>query len=100
MTMDGMVADEQLLGDLGVRQAVGDEPEDFELAAGQPAVVAPARRWPGDIARLRQRIEQPTRARYLELGLQLGEQFDRAARFHGGLVDAVECGERARQLDA
>ena len=43
MHAGGLAGDEQLLGDLPVGVALGDEPQDLELAGGQPEPVEVAR---------------------------------------------------------
>ena len=40
--LDGFRADDELCGDLGVRQALRDEAQDLRLALGQPGAVKSA----------------------------------------------------------
>jgi hypothetical protein len=42
MGLDGFRADDELRGDLGVRQALGDQAQDLALAVGEPGALEPA----------------------------------------------------------
>src|ERR1044071_3787515 len=49
---------------------------------------------------LRARADAAARARDFDLRLQLGQHIDRATRFHCRVVNAIQIGEGAGQLDA
>ena len=44
MMVDGALGQEQPLRDLGIRQVLGHQIEDLELARGQPMRITPGRR--------------------------------------------------------
>ena len=95
--LDRRLGDDQLGGDLGVREAAGDELEDLELAGGE--LVEAGRGRAGGRAGARELLDQPAGDRRREQGVAAGHDADAVRELLGrDVLEQEPGGARAQRV--